>query len=86
MRTEREDGKLCLTSSMLTEFWQRSRASQRRILSEVGQIELAIERENPRRELPRFLRDSPNKLAKILILGAAIIILIGVDWFRLRTP
>src|SRR5260370_31210962 len=43
MRTEREDGKLCLTSPMLTEFWQRSRASQRRILSEVGQIELAIE-------------------------------------------
>ena len=32
---------------MLSGFWQRSRARQRRILSEVGQIELAVERENP---------------------------------------
>jgi hypothetical protein len=69
---------------MLTEFWQRSRAGQRRILSEVGQFELAMEREKPRK-LPKIVRDAPNKLAKILILCAAIIILIGVGWFRLHT-
>ena len=42
---------------MLTEFWQRSRAGQRRILSEVGQIELAMERENPQNS-PKIVRDS----------------------------
>jgi hypothetical protein len=47
---------------MLTEFWHRSRARQRRILSEVGQIELAVERENPRKS-PEIIRDSQNKLA-----------------------
>jgi hypothetical protein len=71
---------------MLTEFWQRSRARQRRILSEVGQIELAVERENPRKS-PEIIRDSPNKLARVLIVCvAAIIILIGINWFLLRTP
>ena len=70
---------------MLTEFWQRSRARQRRILSEVGQIELSVERENPRKS-PEIIRESPNKLAKILILFAAIIFLIGVNWFLLHTP
>ena len=55
---------------MLTEFWHRSRARQRRILSEVGQIELAVERENPRKS-PEIIRDSQNKLARVLIVCAA---------------
>jgi hypothetical protein len=70
---------------MLTEFWHRSRARQRRILSEVGQIELAVERENSRKS-PEIIRDSQNKLARVLIVCAAIIILIGINWFLLRTP
>jgi hypothetical protein len=46
---------------MLTEFWHRFRARQRRILSEAGQIELAVERENPRkspRNNPRFTKQA----------------------------
>jgi hypothetical protein len=72
---------------MLSEFRQRSRATQRSILAEVGQLELAIERDNPRKP-PEIVRESPNKLAKILILCAAIIIiiLIGVNWFLLHSP
>jgi hypothetical protein len=70
---------------MLTEFWQRSRARQRGILSEAGQIELAMERANPR-QLSTIVRDEPHKLTAVLIFCALVIFLIGMDWILLHTP